>query len=267
LSITYAINHPCPVKETLGGDSEFLSLLRYQELTRAAKRRARRKKLNFEEVTVTTPLITAEGVEQQEEPLLELIEQLKPLEELVKHCADCPACVMSEQFGCFDDFPSPITDEAEEWLHDRIPRELPDWVARGWRLFWKEGRADAALIGGLREKGREYLQAESAWTISVTSDKRPVSFNANELLAALFGAGRLAPDEGLMLLGMLGVLDADVDEPEDEERPVIETDEGRFAFDLQPISVDDQSTRNLKTYLFAVFYAAVLEVSLQVNFA
>jgi len=264
LSITYAINHPCPVKDTLGGDSEFLSLLRYQELTRVAKRRARRKKLNFEEVTVTTQLITAEGVEQQEEPLLELIERLDPLEELVKHCADCPACVMSEQFGCFDGSPSPITEEAEEWLHDRIPHDLPEWVARGWRLFWKEGRGDAALIGSLREKGREFLQAESAWTIAVTSDKRQVSFNANELLAALFGAERLIPDEGLMLLGMLGVLDDDVDD-EDEERPVIETDEGRFAFDLQPISVDDQSTRNLKTYLFAVFYAAVLGVSLQVN--
>ncbi len=264
MSINYAINHPCPVKETLGGDSEFLTICLYRELTRAAKRRARRKKLNYEEVTVSLSRITAEGIEEQEEPLVALLDRVKPLDDLMKHCDDCPACVLSEQFGCFDTLSWPISDEAEEWLHDRIPHELPEWVARGWRLFWKEGRADAALIGGLREKGREYLQAESAWTISVTSDKRPVSFNANELLAALFGAGKLAVDEGLMLLGMLGILDSDVDE-EDEERPVIETEWGRFAFDLQPISVDDESTRNLKAYLFAVFFAALSEVDLQIS--
>jgi hypothetical protein len=272
VSIEYVIGYDCKVKEAVGGGEDFVRSCTWRLLARTAKREARRKGLRFSEVEITHRFVTLDGVEGAVEPLSNLLDEAKKLEELTGPCADCPACVLEEILGCFGTLAYPLSAEAEAWLHDRITVEVEPWAARGWRNFWKENRADPARIALLRSKGDDFLEGKNAWGLTTLSGGRPLTLNANELLAALFAAGSLKPTDGLMLLGLLGALDPEVD-PEDEERPVVGVSEMEevggpeetLAFDVYPEPYDDPSTCDLKAYLFSIFFAAALGVELQVS--
>ena len=271
MSIEYVVARPCAVKDSVGGDEAFLRACTWRLMARTAKREARKKNLRFEEVKLTHRIVTLDGVDEVVEPLSNLIEEAARFEEKTGPCADCPACVLDDTVGCFGTIGYPVTAEAEQWLYDRITGEVEPSVARGWRDFWKNGRADPSQIALLRSKGDDFLEGTSAWGLTAASGGRPLTLNANEILAALFAAGSLAPADALMLLGLLGALDPDVD-PEDEERPVIgvsETDNGeteeKLAFDLYPEPYDDPGICDLKAYLFALFFSAALGVELHVS--
>gem|GEM_PF-3550116 len=271
MSIEYVVARPCAVKDDIGGDEVFLRACTWRLMARTAKREARKKNLRFEEVKLTHRIVSLDGVDQVVEPLSDILDEVAKFEGLTGPCADCPACVLDDKAGCFGTLGYPVSAEAEQWLYDRISGEVEPWVARGWRDFWKGDRADPSRIALLRSKGDDFIEGKSAWGLTAASGGRPLTLNANELLAALFAAGTLKPADGLMLLGLLGALDPDVD-PEDEDRPVIgvsETDEGeieeKLAFDIYPEPYDDPSTCDLKAYLFALFFAAALGVELHVS--
>lgn len=271
MSIEYVVTRPCAVKDSVGGEEAFLRACTWRLMARTAKREARKKRLRFEDVKLTHRIVTLDGVDQVVEPLSDILEAAARFDEKTGPCADCPACVLDDTAGCFGTVGYPVSAEAEQWLYDRISNEVEPWTARGWREFWKNCRADPAQIALLRSKGDDFLEGTSAWGLTANSGGRPFTLNANELLAALFAAGSLKTADALMLLGLLGALDTDVD-PEDEDRPVIgvsETDTGeieeKLAFDIYPEPYDDPSTCDLKTYLFALFFAAALGVELHVS--
>jgi hypothetical protein len=271
VSIEYVVARPCAVKDALGGEEPFLRACTWRLMARTAKKEARKKKLRFEEVKLTHRIVSLDGVDEVVEPLSDILEEAAKFEEKTGPCADCPACVLDETAGCFGTLSYPITAEAEQWLYDRLSGEVETWAARGWREFWKARRADPSRIALLRSKGVDFIEGKGAWALSATSGGRPFTLNADELLAALFAADSLVPADGLMLLGLLGALDPDVD-PEDEERPVLgvsETDNGeieeKLAFDLYPEPYDDTGICDLKAYLFTLFFAAALGVELHVS--
>jgi hypothetical protein len=271
VSIEYVVARPCAVKDAVGGEEAFLRACTWRLMARTAKKEARKKNLRFEEVKLTHRIVTLDGVDQVVEPLSDILAEAAKFEEKTGPCSDCPACVLDEKAGCFGTLGYPISAEAEQWLYDRISEEVEPWAARGWREFWKAGRADPARIALLRSKGDDFLEGKGAWGLTATSGGRPFTLNANELLAALFAAETLKPADGLMLLGLLGALDPDVD-PDDEDRPVVgvsESDEGeteeKLAFDIYPEPYDDPSTCDTKAYLFALFFAAALGVELHVS--
>lgn len=271
MSIEYVIGYPCAVKDSVGGEDEFVRACTWRLLAKSAKREAKKKKLRFEDVKIIHRFITLDGVDQAVEPLSNLVGEARKLEKLTGPCADCRACVLDEVLGCFGTISYPISAEAEQWLYDRISGEVEPWAARGWRAFWKQDRADPARISLLRSKGDDFLEGKSAWGLTTVSEGRPFTLNSGELLGAMFTAGGLKPTDGLMLLGLLDALDPDVD-PEDEERPVIgvsEMDAGgpeeTLAFDIYPEPYDDPSTCDLKAYLFSLFFTAALGVELRVS--
>ncbi len=271
MSIEYVVARPCAVKDDIGGDAAFLRACTWRLMARAAKREAKKKNLRFEDIKLTHRILSLDGVDEVVEPLSDILEAAAKFEGLTGPCADCPACVLDETAGCFGTLGYPISAEAEQWLYDRVSSEVEAGAARGWREFWKADRADPSRIALLRSQGDDFIEGKSAWGLTTTAGGRPLTLNANEILAALFAAGSLAPADGLMLLGFLGALDPDVD-PEDEERPIIgvsTTEDGgteeKLAFDLYPEPYDDPGICDLKAYLFALFFAAALGVELQVS--
>jgi hypothetical protein len=138
-----------------------------------------------------------------------LLDESAPLDEVVAHCASCPAGLPRE-LSCHRRIRYPIPEHVEAWLMSRLPRTLDctagTLLARGLGEFGWDGRPAAAL----RAAGTTYFESRAPYGVRWQTDTGTIEISSDQLFQMMFMVGNLAPTHCLMLALFCGVLPHDI---------------------------------------------------------
>mgnify|MGYP006281802501 CR=1 FL=1 len=268
MPLTYFLDYACPPREALGSE-ELVDAVRSRMLARGVRAQyaeAEKGDLPPEEMTFRRVVRDAEGTER-EEPLsvADLEKEAAALDDHAAHCAGCPAALGGEAFGCVRQVSFPVSRLAEVWLATRVgePETVSGVLFRQTAQTMKLG-ADQR-IDQWREQG--LLESNKP----VGSGDPPAT--SSQLLEAMFLSGDLSPAQCLSLLLFLRALTTEKGHTPDEMVALIQMIQRGLSGDKVPEFVlaltdsekDDQSIRELKTFLLAAFRAFSLGVGIGIR--
>src|SRR5262249_17680474 len=145
-----------------------------------------------------------------------LREQEGRLAPLAPHCADCPANVFGDSFGCYGALRYPIRARSEAWLMERLQ---PPHTPGGYLCL--KAIADFGYDGELIQRWRERELFELPRPIERALDpSRPgeTTVNSNQIWHALLGVGNeLQPFHCLYVPLWVGAVRIDGEVPTEPE--------------------------------------------------
>lgn len=191
--------------------------------------------------------------------VLDYAEPLKPLEH---HCAGCPANRRGEPFGCMSFVQYPISAAGEKWLLQQLPMPTEPLV---WLLL-KQGVDNFAYDGATTAKLR---QGETYFEDKFAASRRlgEIVLDANQVFEMIFMVGHIIPNHGAILLLFFNALERSEMEAPEIMNLVPADDEkiAKYDFLHQVLPADDQTTRDIKEFLEALYIAWKLNVRLLVD--
>jgi hypothetical protein len=124
-------------------------------------------------------------------------------------CADCPANLGQEPFGCYGRLEYPVPAEAEEFLM-RLPAD-PNTHYTGNLLAQNiyDNGFNGAPIEEMRTKGGRFFRLGEAVEVSWGSGNSERSFNSDQILHLLLFGGPFPPTDALLLLMQLNLIRLD----------------------------------------------------------
>lgn len=193
--------------------------------------------------------------------LLDAAADLKPLE---SHCAGCPANVHKRPFGCMGFVRYPISSTGEQFLLKRLPTPSEPLV---WLLL-KQGVEnfyyDGEKIRALRESSDVYFEDRYA-KAAVLGE---IQMDANQVFEMIFSVGPIKPNHaGVLLLFFRAIAREKLDAPEIMSIAPAGPDATQtypFIIELDD-EADDDTIRELKSFLYALYTAWALNVALLVD--
>ncbi len=270
----FIIHFSCRPKQALGGGNavdgtaEMVRLVKVGHMVRFFEEEAARTGKSPDELSVTRQERNVTTGQTTDRPLSyrDLQADFGQLAPLAPDCADCPANLFGESFGCYAALRYPIPAVSEQWIMDRLQ---PADAAGG--FLFRRCIADLGYDGSVPQRYREGGLFELAAPLERALDpKRPdEKVNANHFWHALFGVGwELKPFHCLYPLLWLGAIRLDGEVPATaqqlqavvrlttfEERrdrtdpDVGPTNQGRAIFEVQKL-------------LFACYHAWLFDVPL-----
>ncbi|MBI5959203.1 MAG: hypothetical protein HY866_10740, partial [Chloroflexi bacterium] len=190
--------------------------------------------------------------------LLDAAEELTPWR---AYCADCPANLTGQHFGCVGTINYPISIRAERWLLDQLPdHEHPLVFMLLQRAIREMGyTGESAVV--LRQQKSIFLQSESP----LDCDLNGVLVNGNQVFEMLFMSGHVQPTHGALLLQFFGGISPDLDAGEMmqlADPPSAAWMDEHIPFRLATSRADDASVAALKSFFKALYSAYRLGVPL-----
>lgn len=216
MGVDFVIHYACRPKTTLGegdgvrGTIRLVELLKAQGMARYFEELARREGKELDTLSLTRHVRNATTGEVIEQPMTYrlLVEQTQVLAPLAPDCAQCPANILEENFGCYGSLRYPIAARSEQWLLDRL--EPPD---RPGGLLLLRAIADLGYTGEplprLRAGGLFEL-GESPERVLDPARPDETRVRADQIWHALLAVGpELQPDHCMMILTWIGALSLD----------------------------------------------------------
>ncbi len=203
---------------------------------------------------------TASGESETKVVMIQdLLNQSDELLAYEHYCPGCPANNTGGPFGCIGQIEYPISGKAELWLLNQlpVPVETLPWMLL--RQGLQEFKAAGEAVNSMRADGQPFFQEKGV----LVRQLGEYIVNTNQLFEMLFLLGHIKPSYGATLLMFFNVIrrNMDADEimalapsPED----VVE----RYPMELKPEENDDESIRQFKQFLRAIYLAWVLNVRL-----
>ncbi len=170
MGVDYGIQLQCPPKEALGDD--LLGLVKLRSRARVLRAVAG----DEEAAAARVRDVRREGTETEEREVTldELERAAAPLAEHAPACADCPANLLDDSYGCVGSIPYPISSQGEAWLLERLPARVDEppgaLLLKALRDFGLDGQRGSMM----RAQGLlEATQAQGArWgEVIVSSDQ------------------------------------------------------------------------------------------------
>ncbi len=264
MAIDYVVDYDCIPKQTLG-TAGILERLKGQERADAIIALFRRNgdqrpptEMGFEMVRTA-----ADGSEETQiivvQHLLDAAEELNPL---MHHCVGCPANHAGRPFGCMGRVSYPLSGMGEAWLLNRLPEPIEPLVWLLLRQGIEEFGYDGRTARGLREGGRTIFEEERTiyrplGEITVTSD---------QVFEMTFLLGNLQPNHIGVLLLFYGAIERDLEADTIMHIGTLPLDErARFSFVIEPAADDDETTAELKAFLYGLYTAWQLNTALMLD--
>jgi hypothetical protein len=204
----------------------------------------------------------------------QLVALAASLDARAEACADCPANLFSQPFGCYGVVPYPITRSAEEWLMDRVQ---PTSMVGG--FLCHRAIQDFGYTGEPIRRMRAAGLLEGATAVSKVVEggwlsKRRVT--SDQILQGMLAIEEpLDPGHCMGVLLWLGCLQLDGrhlgdagDAPLVQEIAGLATPESkrsRTSIDVTP-APQDRSTASLQGLLHAFYRAWVLDIRILVSY-
>ena len=210
MSIDYYATFPCKVREAVSNED----LLRMEK----AKNRAvtvleiMRNDPNVgrtkpeSEWTFKAIALGPDGPKETEIRIADALLEAAPLQELAVHCQNCPANLLSDDFGCGGAVHYPITAQAESWLLSRLPADLSTLAGQLLSKAIKDFNYDGACIDAARGRKELYESTtapERKWGGFFSKKTRITS---SQILHMTFAVGSLESAHAKMLAYFLGFL-------------------------------------------------------------
>jgi hypothetical protein len=211
------------------------------------------------EMARNTPDGTEETRVLMVQDLLDQAEQLGPYEH---YCVGCPASATGKAFGCMGQIDYPISHQAEVWLLKQMPLTDETLVWLMLKQAVEEMHMDGSMVTQMREVGQPFFEDKSVMARGLGE----LTVNTNQLFQMTFLAGSITPAYASVLLLLYKAiarnLDADTlmslaTSPEDAQE--------RYPFLHQADPEDDNSVRQFKQFLQALYLAWVLNVKLTLD--
>lgn len=265
MAIDYVIDTNCIPKQTLTTEG-IMERLKGKERAETIIRMYRQagdqrppSEMGYE-FTRSTPAGQSETETIVVQDVLDLVDQLKPLE---KHCTGCPANRTGSPFGCMGFVQYPISGAAEAWLLNQLPAPNEPLI---WLLL-KQGvdnfQYDGQTIAALRQQSDTYFEDR----LAARRILGEFDLDANQVFEMIFAVGDISPNHAGILLLFFNAI----------ERSEIQADEimriapaapdlvAKYPFLHQIMPADDPTTRDLKHFFHALYLAWSLNVLLKVD--
>ena len=210
MAIDYVLAMGCEPQKQLGVE-RLVNLHRTRILARTALAHIRDDGDHRppDEIEVQLKLRNPDGEDARGVTLQALLDESAPLDDVVGHCAACPAGLPRE-LACHRRIRYPIPEHVEAWLMGRLPRALDctagTLLVRGLSEFgW-----DGAPAARLRAAGTTYFESRAPYGVRWQAETGPLEISSDQLFQMMFMVGNLAPTHCLMLALFCGVLPHDI---------------------------------------------------------
>ena len=262
MAIDYIIDYDCIPKQTLG-TLGILERLKGRERAETIIQLYRQNgderppsEMGFEMVRTA-----ADGSEETQiivvQHLLDSADELIPLEH---YCEGCPANRSGDPFGCMGRISYPLSPFGEAWLLNQLPD--PPGAPLIWLLL-KQGiqefHYDGSRVRLLREAGQTHFSEAR----TIQRELGEIIVNSDQVFEMIFLLGSIQPNHAGILLLFFGALDRDL-EADDIMRigamPLAQREALDFRITIS--AEDDQTTGELKQFLYALYLAWQLDVQL-----
>jgi hypothetical protein len=262
MAIDYVIDYDCVPKQTLG-TMGILERLKSQERADTIIELYRRSgddrsptEMGFEMVRTA-----ADGSEETQVVVVQhLLDYAADLQPLAGYCDSCPANRTGGPFGCMGKISYPLSPFGEAWLLNQLPD--PPSAPLIWMLLRqgiREFNYDGSKVRVLREAG-DTIFSESR---TIQRALGELTVNSDQVFEMTFMLGNIQPNHGGILLLFLGALDRDID-ADDIMRigalPLAEREALDFLITVG--ADDDQTTHEIKQFVYALYLAWQLNVQL-----
>lgn len=261
MAIDYIIDYPCTPKQVLetGG---ILERLKARDRAQAIIELFRRSGDNRPptEMGFEFTRTAADGSEESQvivvQHLLDLAEELLPLQH---HCAGCPANRSGEPFGCMGQVTYPISGAGEAWLLNRLPNVDETLL---WMLL-RQGVRDLEYDGSTAQPLREDDTTIFADQRTIFRALGELVITNNQVFEMVFLVGHLQPNHAGILLLFFDAIPRRLEAPDIVNigtMPLAAREQVRFM--IGPEADDDQTITELKEFLYALYLAWQLDVTL-----
>ncbi len=201
-----------------------------------------------------------DGSEESEviivQDLLNSAAELTPWE---PYCATCPANRVEEPFGCIGTINYPISEKAERWLLDQLPKRenLLSFMLLSKAIKEMGYTGDAA--SRLRSQEEVFLES----TVAPVRDFETFTVSGNQIFEMLFLSGHIQPTHGSLLLQFFGAIPTDLEADTMMQLAVPPSQEWidqNVPFLLKPQRGDDISITSFKAFFQAIYIGYRLSV-------
>ncbi len=215
MAIDYRAMFPCKVREAIS-DTELLRMEKVKNRANMVLELMR----NDPNINQTQPesewtfkviVRGANGDEEREMRIADMLLESAPLQELCVHCKQCPFNLLSNDFGCGGAIHYPITAKAENWLLSRLPTDLSSPAGELLIRAIKDFNYDGAFIDSLRNRKEVYELAtapERKWGSFFSKKTRITS---SQILHMTFAVGDLGAAHAKMVAYFLGFLNDELE--------------------------------------------------------
>lgn len=254
----FVIQYGCVPKEAFTTDG-LLSRVKSGERAKAIERFYRQNgdQRPAEEMGFEMVYRTMDGGEEKEVLHLDdLNAQRAELTPYEVHCAGCPANALNRPFGCIGTVNYPLSAKAEFWMLQQLPapeQPVPFLLLMQGRDFGNTGeRAE-----GLRDNAPGVF-FESEHPLARRYDEMDVT--GEQLFELLFLGGTIPPKRATMILLFLGGLSQEIAPNELMALNPAPSDFAQsYPFILTESADDDASIRDLKRFLYALYFGVMLD--------
>lgn len=255
MAIDYYSSFPCKVREQITDDD----LLRMEKARNRANMVLDLMRNNPQvdknkpesEWTFKVVVLGANGPQETEVRIFDLLAEAAPLEPLAQNCSTCHANIRSADFGCGGAIHYPITAQAERWLVSRLPADLN--TARGDLLTsaiadFSFSGADIDAARSRKELYESNVPAVRKWG-GFFSKKTQIT--SSQILQMSFAVGSLQPIHAKLIAYFLGYLNDDFSIANDPNN--------------QPQPGDDDRTIEMKLFFSAAALAGANDIPVFVD--
>lgn len=262
MAIDYVIDLDCVPKQTLGTEG-ILERLKGLDRARSIIELYRQhgddrtpKEMGFEMVRTA-----ADGSEETQiiivQHLLDSAEELKALEH---YCDGCPANRTGDPFGCMGRIGYPLSPFGEAWLLNQLPEPTDTLV---WLLL-REGIMKFGYDGSTARRLREDSRTIFSEARTIQRVLGEITVNSDQVFEMTFLLGHIQPNHAAILLLFFNGLDRGQFEANQimniGTMPLDIREEYDFMITIS--ADDDQTTTELKQFLYALYLAWQLDVQL-----
>jgi hypothetical protein len=261
MAIDYIIAYPCFPKQTLTAEG-ILERLKGKERAETIIRLYREhgddrtpREMGFEMVRAA-----ADGSEETQiiivQHLLDAADELIPLE---PYCDDCPANRTGGPFGCMGHISYPLSPHGEAWLLSRLPEPTEPLVWLLLRQGIREFKYDGSLVKPLRAAGSPHFVAQRAAQRVIGE----VTVDSDQIFEMTFLLGHIQPNHAGILLLFFNAIHRNLEADQIMQIGMLPLAErAEFDFLITVSADDDQTTAELKQFLYALYLAWQLDVAL-----
>jgi hypothetical protein len=208
MAIDYVIGVQCEAKRVIGVE-QLVVLNRSRIIARVALEHARADGDQRPESQIPLQLATgaAGGPSFNSTTIGELKSASSALDAHGEECKTCPAAPRRLPFECHQRISYPISEDAEEWLMSRMPKDVTSAASSLLLRGVEEFKWTGGPVAKLRSKTGEYLESRVPYGVRWTVNDKPVEVSSDQILQLMFYVGHLAPTHCLMIALFCGAVD------------------------------------------------------------
>ncbi len=267
MGIDFAVNLDCPVRK-VHSTEKIVELVKKRNVANHVMDLSRQNG-DFRppsEISFVRMVVRPEGPVKENVIVQTMLDEADVLYSMGNHCSDCPANILSPQFGCYGYISYPIEVATEEWLLSLLPEDPRCTAALVLQRALKDFKYDGGPLNNMRRQSQFFKSERSprrSWTGSgfLGMLGGNPSITSSQLLQMMFCVGPVQPAHGAMLGLFLGLVPHDC-------APEVLADREKFLHQCIPPTRNQTSAQiqEMIQFLFALIAGQNLGVEVYVDF-